>query len=999
MLNIGSGAVSLAFMGLRMRRIVVSVGVSAALLGLGAGVAATLSDALGLRTEQVTIPVESPEAAPARAAVNPPVFTTIDAPSDLRVDTAVSELRDAVDAAAATQGTATLRVRYGDGDAGDESYALEGTATSLRIVASSRSGAVRGVYDLAAKVRDSRSVADDLGRTVESALPFRMVDLGAVGVTPDAEAWAAGGDYSHNSRAFADVILAEAPYVDEAALESARKDFELYVRHTLAEGYNAIAVPGFLEYLSLEGEGVYDEGDTHPARALAMREAFGPMWEYAHDLGMKVYFRTDMLALSTPLEEYFAAKGLEPESAEFWEVYQHGLDELYAEMPYIDGVLVRIGEAGRVYDLPGWDYYSELGVTTVDAVRAMLTAFTAQAESAGREVIFRSWSVGVGAVGDMHTNQESYRAVLDGIDSPALIVSTKYTLGDFYSHLPLNDTLEIGEQRRIVEFQSRREFENFGALPNDLGDLYQTAIKHFIDTNPRVEGIWTWTQDGGPWRAGPMTLELKTGFWQLYELNTELAVRLARDPSVEPGEITADWVHRWFSDDPATVRAITESMALSRTVVSDGLYVGPYADQRVFALGLEPPPMMWIFEWDILTGDSAVLDILYEVSKHDLDGAIASGDAAAAAAARMQELVASTDASTWKSPELRDHFTDTLDYQVNLLDTLAAYRVMILAHGEWLDTGSADAYALWEAGKSDFENSAAAHVKAYEGNVDLPAYNLTAANIGVDRAERDVAMAWAARGLLALLVVWLFLGLLPRGLRAARSTLVASTRPWRSTEVVDGLRARDKVLLIAVPVVALVVSRGIQTWFEAPAHVGFSLVSWALFAGALAFALRNRNPWPVIAAVGGAIVLRVVVLLVALANRGPGGYWFEFWTDPGARTVYVTIAFALYLWVVVVAGWALAAQLGARRAAAVAIASSGLVVLLVGAAIALIGLETALTIWNDQLALLPWGLSRILGLTVYLEIPADTAWFAAAFGGVLLVAGLLLGLSRRRSQR
>ena len=29
-----------------------------------------------------------------------------------------------------------------------------------------------------------------------------------------------------------------------------------------------------------------------------------------------------------------------------------------------------------------------------------------------------SWSVGVGAVGDMHTNPQSYAAVLDGIDSP-----------------------------------------------------------------------------------------------------------------------------------------------------------------------------------------------------------------------------------------------------------------------------------------------------------------------------------------------------------------------------------------------------------------------------------------------------------------------------------------------------------------------------------------------------------------------------------------------------
>jgi hypothetical protein len=111
---------------------------------------------------------------------------------------------------------------------------------------------------------------------------------------------------------------------------------------------------------------------------------------------------------------------------------------------------------------------------------AIPETMTAQAEATDREVIFRTWSVGVGAVGDMHTNDQSYEAVLGGIDSPALIVSTKFTLGDFYSWLPLNVTLEQGQQRRIVEFQSRREFENFGAFPNDLGPQYQFALEKLL---------------------------------------------------------------------------------------------------------------------------------------------------------------------------------------------------------------------------------------------------------------------------------------------------------------------------------------------------------------------------------------------------------------------------------------------------------------------------------------------------------------------------------------
>ncbi|MGX5682635.1 hypothetical protein [Schumannella luteola] len=981
----------------RARRPVLAAVAAVVLLGLGAGVSVVLTDALGIRTESSDIPVESPGVASERATVIAPTFTAIDAPAGDRMDLAVAELRDA----AAGPTTATLAVTAGDGDPSVETYTLSGTPTALSITAESLTGAVRGVYDLASAARDGREF--EFG-TVESALPFRMVDLGAVGVEADPTQWLDGTDYSHNSKAFESVILADAPFIDQDALATATTSFEQFVQHALAEGYTAIAVPGLIEYLEFTDLGVYDDGDDHVARAQAMQAAFGPLWQYAHDLGMRVYFRTDMLTLTTPLEQYFDDRfgGLDTENPDFWSVYASGLDELYAAMPYMDGVLIRIGEAGRVYDLPGWDYYSELGVTTTPAVRAMLTALTDQAESAGREVIFRSWTVGVGDVGDLHTSPESYAAVLDGIDSPALIVSTKYTLGDFYSHLPLNVTLESGDQRRIIEFQSRREFEGFGAFPNDLGPLYQQAIQRFIAANPNVEGIWTWTQDGGPWRAGPMTLELTAGFWQLYELNTELAVRLARDPSADPADITADWARRWFSDDPATVLAIGEAMAQSRAAITDGLYIGPYADRRVFAIGLEPPPMMWIFEWDILTGDSAVLDVIYAVSRDELDEAIAGGQRALDAVESMQSTLEATDAASWKDPALRDAFLGTLEYQRSTFEVLADYRTMVLRQAQWHDTGSAEAYTQWAAAREAFRASADAHLAEYTGSVDYPPLNLEAADLGIARADRDLAMAWAARVGLALVALWLVLGMLGSrfsrvpGAAVARALWVAATRPWRAAEVVAPLTRAQRLALVAVPAVALVGSRGILTWFEAPAHLLVSLASWLVFAVVLAIAAR-RAVWPMVAVVGGAAMLRVALLLAVLTPTGPGGYWFGFWTDPVARSLYITVAFALFAWVIVAAAWALSTQIGARRAIGAVLLAVGAVLAVMGAFVGLVGAEQALTVWNDQLGLLPWGLSRILGITVYLEIPADTPWFAAAFGAVLLAAGALLALVRRRA--
>ncbi|MFF2370766.1 hypothetical protein [Agromyces sp. NPDC058110] len=984
------------------------------LLALGAGVAFVLTDALGISTESADIPVESPQAETVAATVAPPEFTRIAASDAPRVTAAVDELMDAVSDAAATDGTATLEVVVGDGDPADEAYALEGEPSALRVVAASETGAVRGVYDLAQAVRDGRSTSERLGERVESRLGFRMADLGAVGVAVDEEAWAAGDDYSHNSKAFEDVILPDAPYIDQDALAVARDDFDAYVAHLLAEGYTAIAVPGLLEYLTFsdvgDGTEVYEPGDEHVARALAMRDAFGPMWQSARDAGLQVFLRTDMLVVTTPLEEYLTERfgSLDTEDPEFWQVYAAGLDELYREIPAIDGVLIRIGEAGQVYDLPDWDYRSALAVTTVDAVQAMLTTLLDQAERADREVIFRTWTVGVGAVGDLHTNADSYRTVFEGIDSDRLIVSTKYSLGDFYSHLPINDTLEVGDQRRIIEFQSRREFENFGAWPNDLGDLYAQTLDRLLAANPHIEGIWTWTQDGGPWRAGPLSLELKAGFWQLAELNTELAVRLARDPSLDPASVTADWARRWFSDDPVTVQAIADAMTDSREAIADGLYIGPYAEHRVRAIGLEPPPMMWIFEWDIPTGDSAALDVIYAIARDDLDEAIAGGPRAVAAVERMQALIEGTDAASWKDAALRDAFVDSLAYERSTLAMLSDYRAMVLRKAQWHDTKDAAAYADWQEARAAWLESSAAHERDYAGDPYHPAYNLTAARLGLERGDRDQAMGWAAGASLVLVLAWLAYGAAARsprigrwrGARLARAMWVAGTRPWRGPEVVTGLGRIERVLLVAVPAVALVLSRCILTWFAAPAHLVATLGAWLVFGVVVLLGARvlggRSAVGPVAAALAGAVLLRVALLSFALAPTGPGGYWFGFWTDPVARSAYSTVAFALFAWVIVAAAWALAQTIGARRAIGVVTAACGAALAVIAGLVAMVGLEAALTAWNDQMALLPWGLSRILGITVYLGIPADSAWWAALVGVVVAALGGVLAFAARR---
>ena len=974
------------------RRGITAVVVWIVLLGLGAAVAAGLSAALGVRTERVDAPREVLSVAP-RAEPVTTSLSEIDVPDGRAVALAARSLRNEV---GPPRGDISLRVTAGD-DPDSQTYRIARAGDTVRIDADGPAGATTALYQLADRARTGRDLWSDVGTTVTPALPFRMVDLGAVGVNTDAAAWRDGTDYSHASRAFEDILMEDAPYVDAEALAVARDEFDQYLEHIVASGYNAIAFPGLVEYLTFDrvGDGaqVYDRDDEHVARATALREAFAPFWRHAHDLGVRIYLRTDMLALTTPLQRYFDDRGLTTEDPELWQTYASGLDELYDAVPQIDGVLIRIGEAGDVYDVDGWDVYSQLSVTGVEAVRSMLSTLVDQAEDSGRDVIFRTWSVGIGAVGDMHTNPDSYREVLDGIDSEHLIISTKYTLGDFYSHLPFNDTLEIGTQRRIVELQSRREFEGSGSLPNDLTVAYSQALRRFIAANPRVEGIWTWTQDGGPWRAGPRSLELKTGFWQLYELNTYAAARLAIDPSSDPARITADWARTYLSQDPETVRAIGEAMALSRDAVVAGLYIGPYAEHRVFALGLEPPPMMWIFEWDILTGDSAALDVIYAVSNGRIDDAIDEGRRAVALAEQMHTLIADTDPDTWASAEARERFLAALSYQVDLFDMLADARAMVLRHVQWLDTGSSEAWDRWREARRGFVAAAARHESRYTGDIDLPAYNLTAARLGLDRADRDLPMAWAARAALLMLLAWIGYGLIRRG-STARAHLVSMFAPWRAADLVPKGRTAS-VALIAVPALTLLTSRGIFSWFAAPSHLVLTLGAWLLFVGAVLALAPSTARRAVLAVVGGVIVMRTLLILAVLSVRGPGYYWLMMWTVPGRRSIYVTMAFALFCWAVVATAWALIPAMGRRRAAAVTITGVGVATFVLAGLISIIGLESALTRWNDELAVLPWGLSRILGITVYLGIPSSLPLIVAGVGVVLTVLGLLL--HRRRT--
>ncbi|MEN2740457.1 hypothetical protein ABCS02_21915 [Microbacterium sp. X-17] len=333
-----------------------------------------------------------------------------------------------------------------------------------------------------------------------------------------------------------------------------------------------------------------------------------------------------------------------------------------------------------------------------------------------------------------------------------------------------------------------------------------------------------------------------------------------------------------------------------------------------------------------------------------------------------------------------------------------SYRTMIARYDEWHDTSTEAAYEAWAQARDAFVAEVDVYRATGEGDIVQPGFDLAAAQLGVERADRDLAMAWIARVLLLLAIAWLLIGMLSArtrlvrrpGAAAARATWIGSTRPWRARESTLGFLPLDRWLVLVVPAALLVATRAVQTSFLSWMHLVIVVGAWVLFALVVRFVVGRRSPWPVIATVGGVVVLRCIVTLFALSFTGPGGFWYAFWTDPARRDLYVALAVALFLWAFVAAGWALGTQIGPRRGTGAVLAGVGAGLAVPAAVVGAIGFPQALTLWNAQVGLLPQAPPRILDVARNLGIPDSAAWYAAVLGLLLLVVGLALALPRRR---
>lgn len=398
-----------------------------------------------------------------------------------------------------------------------------------------------------------------------------------------------------------------------ARWQQIRADLATFASRVREVGFNAVTLD---DVMHLTDHPAYEPEVR--ARISAFREEFSPCMDLLLDAGLQVYLTMDYFS-TTPAVR---ATGVEPLA-----FTADLLERFLTSFPQVSGVIIRIGEAdGRdVHD----DFRSELCLQNPRQANAFLKALLPLFERHQRRLIFRTWTVGAYRIGDLMWHRGTFATVLDGIDSPALIVSMKYGESDFFRYLPLNRNFFRTKVAKIVELQTRREYEGCGEYPSFVGWEYERYIQELHQAENMV-GCMVWCQTGGwvPFRR--LAFIDGTAIWT--ELNTFVTLRVFKEGALVEDAVR-DFAQRIGCPD---ANALLELLRLSDEVIRELLYVEEYARQKLFFRRVRLPPLLLVYWHNVFFSHSVRRVLRYFVK--DQEGCVRAAQRSMERIAQMKLL-------------------------------------------------------------------------------------------------------------------------------------------------------------------------------------------------------------------------------------------------------------------------------------------------------------------------------------------------------------------------
>ncbi len=471
--------------------------------------------------------------------------------------------------------------------------------------------------------------------------------------------------------------------INHARMAKIRQDFVVFTARAAEYGFNAISLDDVAHLVP------HRQYDAETATFIdSYRQYFKEFCEIADENGLQVYVTTDVM---------YTHPAWAAECRRRSDQINYLADAcrtVLTDFPQVAGIITRIGECD------GKDvkeaFRSDLVIKTAEQCRGLLNRLLPVFEQLGRDLIFRTWTVGAYQIGDLQWNRRTFDRVFTDINSKRLIISMKYGESDFFRYLPLNRLFFRTPHRKLVELQARREYEGFGEYPSFIGWDYEN-YRGQIAAAENVCGISVWCQTGGWTRFRRRTFLKNTSVWN--EINTYVALHLFKYSGTTEDAVSA-FCRKYLADsEPARLLVL---LRLSDEVIKELLYVDEFARRKMFFRRLRVPPLLAVF-WDTIIVTHSMRKLL-RCFVSDGEQKITQGYAALEKIRLMREIA------------VEQHMPyEDIDFQYATFEQLAAAREYYF--GEYSEELAGRLYAMKAQYKATFKRSYAVHLDFTEFKV------------------------------------------------------------------------------------------------------------------------------------------------------------------------------------------------------------------------------------------------------------------------------------------
>lgn len=360
------------------------------------------------------------------------------------------------------------------------------------------------------------------------------------------------------------------------------KNFRTFVQRISGLGYNSLSLDDLAHMAKMPFYSPSLQTLLRDYRRLYLQ-----LCSIAREQGLQIFVNTDYMFTHPDIEQHLQQTGKTPIA-----FFEDVLRQVFQDFPQIDGIILRLGENdGKDVHAT---FQSHLALQTPEQANRLLAAILPTFEARQKQLIVRTWTVGVYRIGDLIWNPDTYDRVFGSITSDALTVSLKFGDTDFMRYLPLNPLFFHGPHKKILELQTRREWEGMGTLPSFVGWDYERYLRQ-LDDAPLLVGIQVWCQTGGWAKRGWDNLTYLAGssFWN--ELNTEVTLDLARLGTTTEQAIQAFCQRRSIADADRFIALLRHA----EVAIKQGLYLPEFAHKQLYFRRTRIPPLLG-FTWDTM---------------------------------------------------------------------------------------------------------------------------------------------------------------------------------------------------------------------------------------------------------------------------------------------------------------------------------------------------------------------------------------------------------------